>query len=79
MSEAKKVWFHRVIGRLWIPISWEGWAYLVVTPALLYGIRRLNGLSLDDFVSLSGHWPVLLESGVVIALAVWVTRGRVRN
>jgi len=79
MSEDKKVWFHRVNARIWLPISWEGWAMLLGFVGGFFLIPYLNGLSRNESIVFARDWPVLLEMGVLVVAFYWLSSGRVRK
>ena len=79
MAQEKKLWFHRVTSRLWLPISWEGWVVMGGVIGGLFGILRLNGIQRNTPVTSTHFWPVLLEVLVLIVAFFWLTRGRVRK
>ena len=79
MSEDKKVWFHRVNARIWLPISWEGWAMLLGLVGGILLILHLNGLSGKESIVFARDWPILLEMGVLVVVFYGLSHGRVRK
>ncbi|MBN2497148.1 MAG: hypothetical protein JXR96_21325 [Deltaproteobacteria bacterium] len=79
MSDGKKVWFHRLSSRLWLPISWEGWAVLAGLVVGLLAIVKIHAPSAREPIVLSRDWPALLELAVLVAAFYWICRGRVRR
>jgi len=80
MEKEKKQWFLALGYRLWVPISWEGWAVMIFFVGVLLLIRQVNmALFGNGAFEFSKHWPMMLELGVTIFAIYWVTRGRVKK
>ena len=80
MEKEKKQWFLALSYRLWVPISWEGWAVTIFFVGVLLLIRQVNmALSGNGAFEFSKHWPMMLELGATIFAIYGVTRGRVKK
>jgi hypothetical protein len=66
-------------GRLWIPISIEGWGVTVAVTVALSLIYKINNISNDVTFTFSQHWPILLELAVVVIALYSVCRGHVNK
>jgi len=79
MARDKKLWFHKVIGNIYWPISWEGWLVSAGTLAVAFLIMRLNGITFDKSISVKGHWSCVAELIALIVAFYWLIHGRVRK
>jgi len=77
MGKEKKIWFMALSGRLWIPISLEGWGIAIAFVFALFLIFKINGVSDDVAFTFSEHWPMLLELAVITAALYAVSRRHV--
>jgi len=68
MSKNKKLWFGaKKYGYGWTPITWEGWAILVVfTVFITWRSFKINPSSTGSIIQL------VLESLVAVSILIWI-------
>ncbi|MDA8126831.1 MAG: hypothetical protein M0009_16805 [Deltaproteobacteria bacterium] len=78
-GKRKKFWFLKLSGRIWIPISWEGWltAFVLVFALLLIGTQ--SWIYYREAFSLARHWPILLELSITLIAFYWLSHGHVKK
>lgn len=72
----KKIWFRAITHNLCIPITIEGWVSMSV---FLYWAFSLMLRTPDEPISITKHWPELIELIVLLIVSYFFFRGRIEK